>query len=247
MSDKKLFWLHIKKSAGSTIRSLLGPHYVAVDRRQPKTFIQASPDEFNDILNNFHVVLGEYQFRRCLFARKYLYPSHWDRLFSFAFSRQPVDRCVSMFFYLYWKEISLFKRLLRAVRAPFTQRRLPYNMRYAFDAFLDCVQQARHGDSIYRPLGQKFTTHTAPMWDDITDLEGNVLVKAVFRLEDLAAGINCAFEFCGIPQRVDGQELRLNKNQRRTDYVPTKDQVQKIERLYQRDFEIYEQRCVVMA
>jgi hypothetical protein len=247
MSYSSLFWLHIKKSAGCTTRSLLSPYYVQVDRQKPKTFIQATPDEYNDILNNFRVLLGEYQFKRCLFAKQYLYKDRWDSMFSFAFAREPIDRCISMFFYVYWKEISLFKKLTRALRAPFTRRRLPYNTRYAFDTFLDCVREARESNSIYRPVGNRFTTHTAPMWEDITDLEGNVLLKAIFRVEDLAEGINCAFEACGIQKRIGKNELRLNKNNKRTEYVPTRAQVKKIENIYHRDCEIYEKRCIVMA
>lgn len=91
MHYKQFFWLHVRKSAGFTTRALLQPYYVEVDRaKKPKTFIQATPDEYNDILNNYRIVLGDYQFRRCLFAKKYLYPDQWDDIFSFAFSREPV-------------------------------------------------------------------------------------------------------------------------------------------------------------
>jgi hypothetical protein len=247
MSYSTFFWLHVKKSAGTTTRSLLSPYYVIVDHKKPKSFIQAGPNEYNDILNNFHALLGEYQFKRCLFAKQFLYKDQWDSLFSFAFSREPVDRCVSMFFYIYWKEIGWFKKLFRAVRAPFTHRKLPYNTRYAFDAFLDCVRQARESDSIYEPLGCRFTTHTAPMWEDITDREGNILLKAIFRVEDLAEGINRAFEACGIPKRIAKNEARLNKNKKRQEYVPTRGQLRQIENIYQRDCEIYEQRCLMVA
>ena len=72
-NNRKLFWLHVKKSAGMSTRALLSPDYVEVERvKKPKNFIQAKPEEYNDILNNFRVVLGEYQFKRCLLAKKYL-------------------------------------------------------------------------------------------------------------------------------------------------------------------------------
>ena len=81
MAKKQLFWLHVKKSAGITTRALLRPHYVEVDRtKKPKNFIQAAPEEYNDILNNYRVVLGKYQFKRCLFAKKFLYPEKWDEI-----------------------------------------------------------------------------------------------------------------------------------------------------------------------
>ncbi len=71
--SKDFFWLHIKKSGGQTIRSLLKPYYREVDRdKKPKNFAQAEYGEYNDILNNYRFVLGEYQFKRCLFAKTFL-------------------------------------------------------------------------------------------------------------------------------------------------------------------------------
>lgn len=241
MSYSQFFWLHIKKSAGVTMRELLQPHYTVVDKnKKPKNFIQASPDEYNDILNNYRVVLGQYQFRRCLFAKTYLYPSQWDNMLSFAISREPIDRCISMFYYLiYWQDPRFIKNLrLKFKRSLYTEKWL-FKTSYAFDVFLDYAEQARTSDSIYRPLDNRFTTHTAPMWEDITDLDGNILLKKIFRLENLTEGINQVFEECGIEKRLE-ETIRLNKNENRKLYQPTKDQIKKIENIYPYDFEIYE-------
>ena len=128
MTQKQLFWLHVKKSAGTTTRSLLQPYYVEVDRdKKPKTFIQSTPEEYNDILNNYRVVLGEYQFKRCLFAKKYLYPEKWDDMFSFAFSREPTDRCVSMFYYLFWKDSGPLKNMARFLKYFYINKKLMLN------------------------------------------------------------------------------------------------------------------------
>ncbi len=290
MSYSQFFWLHIKKSAGNTTRSLLQPYYVEVDRvKKPGNFIQARPEEYNDILNNFRVVLGEYQFRRCLFAKKYLYQDQWDNMFSFAFSREPIDRVLSMFYYLYLNDRGFIRNLgslgfsvqlglvlqsephlevqsnlyhniagvthplraiarkvlknrnlIRTLKRSLYTRKLLYNTSYAFDTFLDYAQEARTSNSIYRPLGDHFTTHTAPMWEDITDLDGNILIKAVFRLENLTDGINRAFEECGIEKRLEKSKTKLNKNRNRKLYIPTKEQLRKIENIYHHDFEIYE-------
>lgn len=68
---KNLFWLHIKKSGGSAIRNALQPYYTLVDRiEKPANFIQSQPSQYNDILNNYRVVLGEYTHKRTLFAKK---------------------------------------------------------------------------------------------------------------------------------------------------------------------------------
>ena len=84
----------------------LYPYYKEVDRVQkPKIFVQSNFSEYNDILNNYRIPLGEYTFKRALFAKKYLYKENWDKLFSFAFSREPIDRCISMFYYLFWQKI----------------------------------------------------------------------------------------------------------------------------------------------
>jgi hypothetical protein len=240
MSYEQLFWLHVKKSAGITTRALLQPYYVEVDRnKRPKTFIQARPDEYNDILNNYRVVLGDYQFKRCLFAKLYLYPDSWDDIYSFAFSREPVDRCISMFYYLYWGRgyVENLKRIIKRAR---NHRKLIVNTSYAFDAFLDYAYAARVSDSIYRPFGIHFTTHTAPMWEDITDPDGNILLKSVFRLESLAEGINKAFEMCGIDKRLSSSANMLNRNKGRKGLTPTRAQIKKIKEIYRRDFEIYE-------
>ena len=245
MSYKKLFWLHIKKSAGTSTRALLQPHYVEVDRlNKPKNFIQATPEEYNDILNTYKVVLGEYQFKRCLFAKKFLYPECWDELYSFAFSRDPVDRCVSMFYYVYWKDSGTFRNLLRSILNYVNTRKLLFNTSYAFDAFLDCAHEARLSESTYSPRGNLFTTHTAPVWDDITDAEGNILLKRVFRLEDLHEGINRAFMECGIDKRLERTSSELNKNKRRSSYEPNTSQVGRIKEIYGKDFEIYEKAAL---
>ncbi|MGH8274773.1 MAG: sulfotransferase family 2 domain-containing protein [Gammaproteobacteria bacterium] len=241
MPYKQFFWLHVKKSAGITTRALLQPYYVEVDREdKPKNFIQATPEEYNDILNNYRVVLGEYQFKRCLFAKKYLYPGQWDDIFSFAFSREPVDRCVSMFSYLYWKDRGYIKNLEQSLKRSMDERKFVFNTSYAFDVFLNHARQARLGGSIYRPLGIHFTTHTAPMWDDITDDDGHILLKAVFRLESLHEGLNRVFDTCGINKKLAPTQTMLNKNERRRIYSPTYAQIGKIEEIYGRDFEVYE-------
>ncbi|NNL99894.1 MAG: sulfotransferase family 2 domain-containing protein, partial [Gammaproteobacteria bacterium] len=202
MPHRQLFWLHVKKSAGISTRALLQPHYREVDRaNKPATFIQSDRVEYNDILNNFRVVLGEYQFRRCLFAKRFLYREQWESLYSFVFAREPVDRCISMFFYLYWPDRGFAGNLARIVGRSLATGTFMYNTRYAFDRLLDHAAQARGSDSIYRPLGLHFTTHTAPMWDDVPDLDGKVLLTAVFRLENLVDGINSVFEACGIDTR----------------------------------------------
>ena len=243
MQFEKFFWLHIKKSAGLATAELLRPHYLKLAAstrvRRPRNFIQSAPDEYNDILNNYRVVLGDYQFRRCLFAKKFLYKHQWDKYYSFAFSREPVDRCISMFFYLFWDDPGLIK-YKQFVRLYIQLRKVIVSRSYAFDVFLDTVAAAQESESMYSPIDAQFTTHTAPMWADITDLDGNVLLKQVYRLEDLIDGINHVFEICGIDDRRDEVRNKFHFNKARKSFSPTRNQIRKIEELYSSDFEIYE-------
>lgn len=158
MSDntmpRPLFWLHVKKSAGGTVRRLLGPHYLQAERlRKPVNFIQSDPAAWNDILNNFRIPLGEYQFRRCLFARRYLYPDSWEARLRFAFARHPVERAVSAFFYLRVPRggQNSFVHHARKLRRP-----VPEKDGGLFDLFLDLVEEARRLGHDLCPGGSAF-------------------------------------------------------------------------------------------
>ena len=239
MSKKEFFWLHIKKSAGISTRRLLAPHYVEVDRtNMPRNFIQSKNEEYNDILNNYRVVLGEFQFKRALFAKTFLYPERWEKIISFAFVREPVDRCISMFYYLYWKENNYKAKWSDSILGiGYSKKKL--KRLYAFDKFLDNIELARQS-SVFKPLGLHFSTHTAPMWDDITDNSGNILLSKIFRLENLVEGINNIYETCNINDRIDDKTLYLNKNSNKADMILSKSQINKIELLFPNDFELYE-------
>jgi len=239
--SRPFFWLHVKKSAGITIRKLLKPYYVEVDRvDQPQCFIQASPEEYNDILNNYRVVLGKYQLKRSLFAKKYLYHDQWEAMYSFAFSREPVDRCISMFYYTFWQKGNFLENIQRLLSRSIRSKKFLLNKYYAFDAFLDCVLTAQQNKSTFKPLGLHFMTHTAPMWDDITDFSGQGLLDQVFRLEELIPGINQVFEVCGIDKKISDTGIHLNRNKTKKIFTPKKDQINKILRIYPHDFDIYE-------
>jgi len=241
MDSKKIFWLHIKKSAGTSVRQILHPVYSEVERvKNPGSFIQSDPEFYNDILNNYRIPLGDYQFKRCLFAEKYLYPSTWENLFSFAFSREPVSRCVSMFFYMYWRDPGVGPYFRYLVKHYLRTNRLHYNVSSSFDVFLDLIEATRSSGSIYRPVDLHFATHTAAVSGDVTDLDGKIMLKKIYRLEDLTQGINQVFERCGIDKKVSVGGTRFNENSKKGLYKPNSDQLKKIMKLYDEDFEIYE-------
>ncbi|MBI96690.1 hypothetical protein CL656_06065 [bacterium] len=233
---KSLFWLHIKKSAGQSTRKALKPYYVEVDRmKKPKNFIQSNYSEYNDILNNYRVPLGDYQFKRALFAKKYLYKKDWDSIFSFAFSREPTDRCISMFYYLFWR-----KKLKDRIYSSIKSKRIFLSDSYAFDYFLELIsKRSVNNTSNYSPVGLHFTTHTNPMWDDVTDESGNILLSKIFRLENFSEGITFALKHINA-NIINDQLINVNINPFKGSFNPSKQQIKKIETIYKEDFDIYE-------
>lgn len=240
----RLLWLHVKKSAGLSTRKMLAPLYLEVDRvNQPSCFIQAKKEEYNDILNNYRVVLGEYQFRRCLFAKKFLFPTDFDRYLRVAFSRNPFDRCVSQFFYLWHKpgwrrSVSLHLAIVKRLR-------FRGSLDYDFGRFITAIEECRDSPSNIIPYGLHFQTHTAAMWDDIVDDKQRSLLDLVFRLEDLEAGVNQIRTTLGHDPLPDGQQTHLNET-RKVEFTLSHAHRKRIETLFGKDFDIYEGMCEIV-
>ncbi|MBC3767644.1 sulfotransferase family 2 domain-containing protein [Neptunicella marina] len=244
MSYSRFFWLHIKKSAGISTRQLLQPYYQEVDRTHwPVNFIQSAPELHNDILNNYRMLLGEYQFKRGLFASEVLYPQKWHSMLSFAFCREPTDRCISMFYYLYWQGGNWKKWLKSCVRKTVKTGRLHHSTASAFDYFLGFIEQAQQADSIYQPLGSHFSTHTNSMWRDVTNHHNQILLTRIYRLESLLPALNQVFADCGLDKRLQTDQ-RSNTTHFKGQYRPSGAQRNKIEQLFAEDFELYESAIV---
>jgi hypothetical protein len=240
-APKGIFWIHIKKSGGTSTRQVFSSLYRETDRsKRPQCFIQADPAEYNDILNNYRVPLGDYQFRRCLFAKKFLYGDDWGRLVKFGFSRNPVDRCVSQFFYLYYRENTkaFLRRRLKMAASFQVGRGIGWN----FDRFLDMLEEGRRSDSNLAPHGLHFRTHTAAMWDDVTDEDGNILLDYIFRLDDYRPGLNHILDIFGMKRLAETDVVHLNKSKRAA-FKPAAAQLARIEELFAGDFEIYEKHA----
>jgi hypothetical protein len=236
------FWLHIKKAAGMTTRSLLQPHYTQVQRTDlPGCYKMHDPVEWNDVLNNYRIPLGHYQFRRCLFAKEYLYSEKaWNNTLKFAFSREPISRCKIMFFYLFWNR--KLGTLRHRAKQSLKQRRNLFNIRYAFDSFLDTLEARHDSESIYHPVGLEFQTHTAPMCQDVSDKKGVVMLDRIYRLDCLYPAVEEVLGECGLSM----QQKPLKKNvSQREELTLTSQQKTKISQLYANDFEIYENALVV--
>ena len=77
------------------------------------------------------------------------------------------------------------------------------------------------------------------MWDDVTNENGNILLTSVFRLEAIEKGLNIALAETGSPRRVEAASKK-NSSKRPSGYCPTRTQCLKIEKLFWKDFDIYE-------
>jgi len=234
------FWLHIKKAGGQSTRRLLAPYYKCVERnKRPECFIQNQPEYYNDILNNFRIPLGTYQLRRSLFAKRFLYPETWEELYRFAFVREPIDRAVSMFFHLFWRHprnASTEKKIVHFLLHP----RKFLSKPYAFDWFLERIEAVRCMEGVYSIRDLHILTHTAPVWDDVTDESGKVILCNLFRLENLEEKVARVFRECGLPSAQTSETLRVNKKPDHCFYEPTPGQKKQIANLFPKDFDLYQ-------
>jgi hypothetical protein len=240
MQKSEFFWLHIKKCGGGSVRQALAPAYHLAERvRQPVNFIQSPAPLWNDILNNFRVPLGAYQFRRALFAKRYLYPEpdQWNGMLRFAFTRDPIERAVSAFFYL--SEARGYNLGFPQVLAA-QGKIVPDALENRFDLFLDIVEQSLNSATFDGPINLHFSTHVAPIWGDVTDENGTILLSHMFRLNDFQAAIGWVRAQHGLPP-LPGDEVPL-KNQRssKIKYSPSLAQRNRIMSLYPKDFDLFE-------
>lgn len=169
------FFLHIKKAGGTSFRDSFSPPYIQTNRTNCKTFIALPKEEWNDCLNNYKIPLGEYDYKRMLFAKKYLYTEEeFDSLVKFVIIRNPYDRLVSCWKYLYGnrKDPKFFKK------------------RFSFTYFLEDLPKLWE-----TKYNRHNATHTAPFWEDITDFDDNILVDKVIKLEEINDNIDFFRQF----------------------------------------------------
>ena len=179
---KKFFWLHIKKAGGESMRKGLGDFYKEMDRLNPKPFIALPKAKWNDAVNNFRIHLGPYDYKRMLFAKKFLYNSNeFENMFKFVIVRNPYDRAVSSWLYCTrnnWK--------WRIFNSTFKKR--------AFQYFLERLPK------IWKKKTSRHTaTHTRPVMPDITDNSGEILVDYIGKLENISDDFNYICDEIGIP------------------------------------------------
>ncbi len=241
-----LFWLHVKKAAGTTARAALGPLYTQTDRRQTVPDIRSLPRaEWNDALNNYRQPLGPHTFRRCLYARDVLWPGAWDGMVRLAFLRHPVSRAVSMCDYLFdpLKSAATRRAWWQTPRRGPLSRRNPFSRTAVYELFLDALEHQaayRHGPDPAAPYDLHFATHTAPVHPDVTDEAGRLLLSHPVRLEHFEAGIDLAYAAIGLPRPDGTRALRRHTARRSQAYRPTPAQRARTEALFAADMALYE-------
>lgn len=230
------FWLHVKKSAGSSLRRLLQPHYRCVDRSvNPCCFVGVSQEYWNDTINNYRIPLGEFQFRRAYFASKYLYGKDWGRMNSFAFVREPVSRALSMFRYLQ-PEIRSYAISLQISKCSASD---------LFNLFFKMLLLQRESSVSSKPFGLRFSTHVNPVWSDIVDNDENIILANLFRLDDLERGLGKVYSECGLilPQGFSNFVNKTPRSDPIGTFVPSEAQRNQLLEYYRKDLILYQENC----
>ncbi|MDG5490134.1 sulfotransferase family protein [Psychroserpens sp. SPM9] len=171
------FWLHIKKAGGESFRKTFTPPYVQTDKVDNcRPFIALPKEEWNDALNNYRIPLGDYDYKRMLFAKKFLFtPEEFDNMFKFVIVRNPYDRAVSC-----WKYFYGYQNISKLITNPRN-----YYKKLSFQYFLE--QLPREWEHKHH---RALATHTASMWSDITDRNGKLLVDKILKLENMSDNID---------------------------------------------------------
>jgi hypothetical protein len=219
MPTQQFFWLHIKKGGGQSFRKTFSPPYVLTDRRNPKPFCALPREEWNDALNNFRLPLGEYDYKRTLFAKKFLYPEQeFAALYKFVIVRNPYDRAVSCWNYL---------------ARP--KHRNTWFRRWEQKKFLEFLEGLPELWETKR--NRWWATHSAPIWGDITDENGNLLMDEIYKLEELSVNLPRLCETIGVDKRSFAHVRGGGERKRDYRYYFSDASKRLVERLYGEDIE----------
>lgn len=200
------------------MKSALGSHYVETNRLDPLPFIALPKSHWNDTLNNFRVHLGPYDFKRMLFAKKFLYSAkEFEKRFKFVVVRNPYDRAVSS-----WKYLMVGARA-RSPRGLY--------MKWSFERFLAEVPRFWETKGL-----RDLATHTAPIWSDITDEKGSSLVDFIGKLENIEEDFPIIQEELGLKTaHFPRRNVNRQKNSYRKHYNTRTRRM--VEQLYAEDIE----------
>lgn len=241
----KIFWLHIKKCGGTSTKNILKKYNLYLPLASNKfapSFIQSDKKNWNSILNNSRIYLGEYNFKRALFAKKYLFHNEWNSIYKFSFVRNPYERVISCFYYLYAKSNNFAYLEKGCNMNNFYILKLlllkKFSASYIFDYFLELVAFSLKNQNC--PT-KHFSAHVARYYDDITDYSGQILLNDLFDIDNFVRSFKIIFNNLEIKnESFLNEKLIYNKNEDKNLFTLSKSQKLKIERIYEKDFDIYE-------
>ncbi|WP_169978386.1 sulfotransferase family 2 domain-containing protein [Tautonia rosea] len=241
-------WLHIKKTAGTSLHRALGHHYWSPPEPQGwkgvyvPSFLQVETIYWNSVLNRFRTPLGDLMFKKMYYAKQYLY-KNFDDIKSFVVVREPVDRCLSMYWYLYREALgnslrSTPESLPAKVIRKLLRKTKTFDHVQGLERFLETIRELRTDPwkSIH------VATHSASVWDDVTDPNGRVLVTDFIKMEHLKEGVERFFQ----PIAESSVEIQLehlrasNRNRSQDVSIVSPKAMQQIKELFGRDFELYD-------
>lgn len=189
-------------------------------RKAPTTFLDLRREEWNDNLNNFRVPLGEYDYRRMLFAKNFLFPHDFSERFKFTIARNPYNRAVSC-----WKYLT---------RRKVIQKVWPrFRLRYRFEDFLAILP-----DAWASKKNRQLATHTAPVWPDITDDEGQLLVDFIGHLETIEEDFGIIARRLDLPSRPSFPQENAYTLQAPNKRTFTRKTKRMVDQLYEADIEM---------
>lgn len=166
------------------MRTALGDAYAQTDRRNPQPFVALPKEQWNDAVNNYRMRLGDYDCRRMLFAKKFLYGRReFNEMFKFVIVRNPYDRAVSTWLYLTGRSTGW--NILRMI-----------SKKRALKLFLEKLPEVWR-----RKADRHLATHTQPVVPDITDEQGSVLVDHIGKLEEIQTEFDHICKQTGLPTR----------------------------------------------
>ncbi|MBD3418495.1 MAG: hypothetical protein GF398_00105 [Chitinivibrionales bacterium] len=213
---RSYFWLHLKKCAGTSFRKSFNAYYTQTNRKKnPRPWHELPRAEWNDAINNYRIDLGRHDFKRMLYVKEHMFaPDEFESLYKFAIVRNPYDRAVSL-----WKYLN----------RSFIWRVNYLKMKFSFSYFLSQlpVMWTTKAD-------RHIALHTAPMWDDITDDHGCLLLDGIYKLEEIDREIITLNRALGTDVALLSHANRKRRFRNyRTFYTPRSKRL--VEQLYEND------------
>lgn len=216
----KTIFIHIPKTAGSTVNSVFGLREVFPISRSLLDFDTSVMYGNTDEMELDHMLAID--------MRNLLMPKErhiWESYVKFAIVRNPFDRIVSQ--YHYCKENNDF-------------RVIGNDESYweTFDSFIQRLDQVWKN---FQKLPHKEKSHYIPQYDFVYDTNGNLMVNYVLRFENFNADMNEFRRLTNINIDLSKlhQKLMTSRHDHYVRYFKNQKTIDIIQKLYKKDFEAF--------